>query len=267
MLLEALTAVRYLRCVLLLGLAAGMYSLVRLLAGWDYAHQPYWGWGAEYGPLVMNYRQTYGVSPWPYLLLLGLVILLPVAFGWLRPAGRWTVVVLPILLLGVFLLRRALPENVRLIFRPVSTAVFSHDARYAAALFVGHLSPPLNMRMLLNTYPSNVLFAGPRQLVEPPYPDYPEVGAEPARTAFASDAAFQLAQQDFAARQAQAETDYEARRKDYETAEAAYSAEQAKAPRIALWVMAGLYPLLLPLWTVAGLALGSRLRGEPARDG
>jgi hypothetical protein len=264
--LDALTPVRYFRCVLMLAVPAGMYFAARLAAGWDYVPGPASSNWGDYGPMVMNYRETRGVSPWPYLILLGILVLGPVLYGWLRPAGRWALLAVPVLVLGAFMLRKALPEEVREVFRPVSTAVFGIDARYASGLFVGHLAPPKDMRMLMWTYPSNVLFAKTTPLVEPTYPEYPDAGPEPQRKDYASDRDLAAAQQAYAQKVAALQKENEQAVAAYDAAEKKYEEAYARQPRLPLWATAGLYPLLAPVWAVAGLLLGTRLRGEPARD-
>jgi hypothetical protein len=266
--LDAFTPSRYLRCILMLGVPAGMYYATRLAYGWDYATGAVWGWDYYYGPLVMNYRQTRGVSPWPYLALLTVVILLPVAIGWLRPVWRWALLLLPVCLLSAFMLRKALPEEIRQVFRPYSTALFGRDTRYAAALFVGHLSTPKDMRMLMWTYPSNVLIGTPHPVYEPAYPAYPDelsVSA-PSESDFPNTAAYHAALERHNQEQAAAQATYEQAEKDYRAALEQYEAANRRMPRLPLWVTAGLYPLFFPLWAIAGLVLGIKARGEPARD-
>jgi hypothetical protein len=263
LLLDLLAPSRYLRGALLVGIPVGMYFAVRLAVGWDYNAG---GWGGDYGPLVMNYRQTRGVSPWPYAVLLALCLVLPVAIGWLRPTWRWLLLSLPVLLLVAFTLRRALPESLRAPLRPVSSALFGRDTRYAAALFVGHLSPPKNVRFILYAYTSNVLFGGRAAPQKPEYPEHEMDILMPNDPFWGNPNPPQADQIRFNKIRDDEQKRWDARYAQYEKDLATYEAAYARLPRVAMWVTAGLYPLLLPLWAIAGLLLGIRLRGEPARE-
>ena len=91
--------------------------------------------------------------------------------------------------------------------------------------------------------------------------------SRPDRANFKSDAEFAAANKAFDAAYAKQQAEHDKAMEAYNAAEREYEAAQAKAPRVALWVMAGLYPLVFPLWAVCGLMLGVRLRGEAAREG
>jgi hypothetical protein len=260
--LEELVPARYVRCVLLLGIPVGLYFAVRLASG---SYDPTYGY--SYGPFLMNYRQTRGVGPWPYAVLLALCIGGPVLIGWLRPFGRWLLLALPVLLFGGLMLWRLLPVEVRVPLSPLTSAMLGRDTRYAAALFIGHLSPPRNARLLLDSYPSNVLFSSGTPLIEPNWPQSPELLPEPLAGEYRNPAEFIAAHAEYERQAEAADARYQQDQRNYETEYARYEASYAAAPRLALWVGAGLYPLLLPLWAFIGLCLGIAARREPARDG
>jgi hypothetical protein len=267
--LEALTALRYLRCLLLLAIPVGLYFVIELAYGWSRGSGLAWsaGWSSDYGPLIMNYRQTRGVSPWPYLALLALCLTGPLLMGWLRPAGRWVLLCLPVLLCGTLLLLRAMPVGQL----PLLRASTGRDLRYAGALFIGHLSPPRNMRLLFGSDPSNLLFKGHATASPPVKPAYPQLPPEPDYPAqydetSAEYRAYVQADDKWQSDTAAEREAYSRAMDAYYAADEAYEAQKEHWPRLALWVGAGLYPLLLPLWAVAGLLLGIGLRGEPARE-
>lgn len=260
--LDELIPNRWLRCILLLVLPAALYLLIRMLTGeWDPNYGGYW---VKHGPLLMNYRQTRGVGPLPYLALLGCVLLGPLLIGWLRPAWRRLLLSLPVLLIAAFFLRAALPETLQHPLRPASSVLFNRDTRYAAALFTGHLSPPQNIRLLWHSYPSNVLFTGAEPLIEPDYPNLIEP-PYPRAEDYADTDEYHAAQKSHESLLTQARLARDEAYAEYQVHLREYEAAYAAAPRLPLWVCAGLYPLLLPLWAAGGLLCGIRLRGEAPR--
>jgi hypothetical protein len=267
--LDTLDPVPALRCVLLLGTAASGWLLTKLLQGMSYDAQ--YGWsGYGYGSFSMNYRQGDGVAMWPYLLAVAQVLVLPVLYGYLRPAWRWAIVALPIALLGLILAREFTPGPVKRVLRPVLALTGYRDARYAEALLLGHLSPPVNIQLLLERYWSNVLFRGAAPFPEPrePEPQYPPEPEYPAHLGSynADDPAWQAydaSMERWNAETAPQRKQHEQALNQYRVDSARYEAQKEHWPRLPLWVGAGLYPLLLPVWAVAGMLLGIHLRPSP----
>ena len=156
--------------------------------------------------MLLDYHDD-DVSALPFAISGLLMIAVPLMMAWLSRRAALTVLFIPLILVGLILtrqyipieLRAMIPDLLRAALRPTVEKMHG-EPRYAAALLLGHLDPPENIRLLLFTFPSNLFF---------------------------DTHWFQM--------------------------------------RAYMWLTAGLYPLLLPLWAITALLLGVHWRGDRAR--
>jgi len=194
----------------------------------------------EYTYFRMCYRQTRGYDVLSFLAPIALWLLFVLAVGLLTPRWRLALGIASFAAVALFFTWPHLrPEPFPLSPTPPYALEF-HDARMALSYCAGHLSPVKNVRLAFDSLDSNVLLAPHGTPREPQYPDSSEYGGD--------DAKYQVA--------------YQA----YQRAEDAYQQAYSALPRIAMWVGAGLYPLLLPLLAFAGLTLGFARRRDPPRE-
>lgn len=129
------------RCVLLLGIPTGAFFLIRMV-GDDCTR------GA--------YRQTRGVSPWPFLAVFIAMLAVPFLVGLLGRRGRLILLALAaVAVLGAVALpmvKHAIPVP-----RTTATRAAYLDTKYALGYFLGHLSPKEDIDLVLHSYSSNVL--------------------------------------------------------------------------------------------------------------
>lgn len=222
-----------LRIPVLLGLLAASYlACARLAAGYGL-------WTGAYGPLIMCYRQTRGYSLVAFLLPPLLLMLLLLLSGLLARGWRIGIMLLAGLGAGVVLLMPLLPYGDLLPLRERIDTRWGRDLRQGVAWSLGHVSAPKGVRLLFDSFRSNVLLAEGEAPLEPAWPDMePDPNLSPEANARRGDAAY---------------AQYQADMRTYE-------ARVAKLPRLALWVGAGLWPGLSGLLTLAGLALGHARR-------
>lgn len=129
------------RCVLLLAVPTGAFFLIRIV-GEDCCR------GA--------YRQTRGISPWPFLAVFIALLVVPFLIGVLSRRGRMILLIaaaiIALSLLALPMVKHQLPG-----VRTAAMRVAYLDAKYALGYFLGHLSPKENIDLVLHSYSSNVL--------------------------------------------------------------------------------------------------------------
>ncbi|MBN2080590.1 hypothetical protein JW859_00135 [bacterium] len=113
---------------------------------------------AEYDYFRMCYRQTRGHDAWNYLVIAGLLVLLPLVFGWLKPVGRAVLgLIVGLALLGFGALPYLTHDASDGLIDITGFGRLLGDLRFALAYFIGHLSLDKNIDILLNRYHSTVL--------------------------------------------------------------------------------------------------------------
>jgi hypothetical protein len=263
--IEALTASPIVRCLLLLGAPMAVWWVI-------HRHFPvndanWWGYGQPIsgGALKDAYDSWDGLLASRFVVVGLLLLLVPLLYGVLRPWARWLLLALPVLALGAYLLRHALPIDVCHRLHPVGNFVRTSSLRQPAAYAFAHLSPPFNVRLLLGSYPSRILLIPP---------DKRRLAVYLGLKSGAPSAAVADSTPDTAADSAAPEPD-DGQGAPEEATGIPYGAPPADGPLAALrwwwafpslpmWFGASLYPVLLSLWAVMGLLLGQSLRGRRA---
>jgi hypothetical protein len=250
---EALTTSPIVRSLLLVALPASAWWLIH--TDFPIYGSRWWRYGGPVssGLLHEAYDSWCGVLASRFVIIGVLVLVLPVLYGLLRPWARWLLLALPVLAVGGYLLRWALPDALYQPLRPLGNYVRTTRLRHPAAYALAHLSPTMNIRLLLLSYPSNITLVPP---------DWRRVGIGGK----ALETAAERAEEYDAGGTEVSEPELLAG----ETAPLAPAAPLAAlrqwwiAPSLPLWFGAALYPVLLSIWAVAGLLLGQSLRGRRA---
>jgi hypothetical protein len=237
--LDATLRPALLRIPALLGLAIGGYfGVARLAAG-------YGQWSADYGPLIMCYRQTRGYHTTAFLLAPGALLLLALLSGLLPRGLRIGLALLAGLGAAVLLLLPLLPRGDLLPLREALDTPCLRDLRQGVAFSLGHLSAPKNVRLIFGSLRSNVLLTPGASVIEPAYP-YME--SDPKLSEAENSQRWEKA--------------YSA----YQAAMGSYARQISALPRLPLWFGAGLWPLLLGLLAPLGILLRHALQRQPLRD-
>lgn len=186
----------------------------------------------------MPYRTNIGYSAGWFLLVIPLSILVLILLGDLVSRRlRFAIAFLTglLMLASVFLPRLGSKDHApNYAMYPALRCML-----YSSIWLAGHMDPPHNVRLLMDSLQSNVL------LVNGPLPVEPDLS-----NIYYEDEGYPPGEAEYAAK-------YDEYQKQYE----AYVKRVASLPRIAMWFGAGLMPVLIPLLIFAGLMLGARRRG------
>jgi len=148
MLLERLISWTPARAIMLLGLTAATYFVIKR---------------AVYEYFYVCYRQTRGYNPVPFVLVFLLLLLIPFLISWLTPRGRIALGVALAVLIGALALLPYLQHGLPGQRTTATIRDALGDTRYALGYYICHFSPKENISLLLYSYTSSVLIDNHRK--------------------------------------------------------------------------------------------------------